>query len=536
MTRSRRSRSSRVLLTAATALVGVAFASPVARAEAGSDVAASPEAVVAAALGSAAVAVPDASVAAEAVEGVVDTTVNVPADPVTAEPTAAEEDIGSAAVPESSPPAAEAPVSGSDPAPTAAEPVPSPSSGAAAPPLGGDAADDAGAAGDTTAPSPVSPPAPAPDPVQAAQVGAVNVNVSIRVESPGDAGSVTQVNAVDAASTVAVPDAPRAADDIARDTDDAPDNAAADPVDDDPCDASRGCCTIVTLVLACLDVDQMAFSFEDIGDLLNTLFGNTGAKSTTNARPPVTAIQYRPVNVNISIRIKSPGNDGPVAQANLVQIRAAVSVAIPVIVPPAVPPADPSAEPAAPAVDVAVVTAAAPVDPEVAAVPEIAAADDVLAALIALAPAAPPVASAFLILPAMRISVLQPPISVAGVVISPSLRLGGRPGALWTGPAAAPRATPPTDDEQATREAGTRRAPHRAPAHRAPAPVPTPILPPLAASLAPSSPAGSGGGGGLPLALVLPFAIGLLDLGLRRVRASRLTPSDHPGRRPERPG
>ena len=47
-------------------------------------------------------------------------------------------------------------------------------------------------------------------------------------------------------------------------------------------------------------------------------------KTTSQYQPGVT--QYRPININISIRINSPGNDGPVSQKNV-----AVLVTAPVL-------------------------------------------------------------------------------------------------------------------------------------------------------------------------------------------------------------
>ena len=42
---------------------------------------------------------------------------------------------------------------------------------------------------------------------------------------------------------------------------------------------------------------------------------NTAAENPPQYQPGVT--QYRPININISIRINSPGNDGPVTQTNI---------------------------------------------------------------------------------------------------------------------------------------------------------------------------------------------------------------------------
>ena len=54
------------------------------------------------------------------------------------------------------------------------------------------------------------------------------------------------------------------------------------------------------------------------------------------------AVQYRPVNISVSIRISSPGNDGPVEQTNLVQVQASVSVEVAQAVQPLAGPLDPT--------------------------------------------------------------------------------------------------------------------------------------------------------------------------------------------------
>ena len=51
---------------------------------------------------------------------------------------------------------------------------------------------------------------------------------------------------------------------------------------------------------------------------------NTAGQNPSQYQPGVT--QYRPININISIRINSPGNDGPVSQKNV-----AVLVTAPVL-------------------------------------------------------------------------------------------------------------------------------------------------------------------------------------------------------------
>ena len=54
---------------------------------------------------------------------------------------------------------------------------------------------------------------------------------------------------------------------------------------------------------------------------------NTVGEKPPQYQPGVT--QYRPININISIRINSPGNDGPVKQTNNVAV---------VVLAPALPP------------------------------------------------------------------------------------------------------------------------------------------------------------------------------------------------------
>jgi hypothetical protein len=56
----------------------------------------------------------------------------------------------------------------------------------------------------------------------------------------------------------------------------------------------------------------------------NTNGNASGGSQSSSQYQPVTS-QYQPINVNISIRIASPGNDGPVTQTNL-------AIAMPVIV------------------------------------------------------------------------------------------------------------------------------------------------------------------------------------------------------------
>ena len=65
--------------------------------------------------------------------------------------------------------------------------------------------------------------------------------------------------------------------------------------------------------------------------------GNENAgESDGGYQAPTT--QYRPVNINISIRINSPGDNGPVVQAN---VAVGVALPTPVVTVPALPPSSP---------------------------------------------------------------------------------------------------------------------------------------------------------------------------------------------------
>jgi hypothetical protein len=166
------------------------------------------------------------------------------------------------------------------------------------------------------------PDAPFPDapPASVDQAEPTNVNVSVRIDSPGDNGSVDQVNAADA-DAVSQPDDPQPQPPPGESTA-AP--AAASPESPVPADASEwnwnwswNCADPVPELPA-----------DPSGSMQNWIWnwdwdcgapglpnGNTSGQSGVQYQPGVS--QYRPVNINISIRINSPGNDGPVRQTNI---------------------------------------------------------------------------------------------------------------------------------------------------------------------------------------------------------------------------
>jgi len=393
--------------------------------------------------------------------------------------------------------------------------------GTAAPPPPPAATPAGDEAGDITAGAPISPPPPAPATPVAVQQAPVNVSVSIRVESPGNSGNVTQVNGI-------VVDAPgggapgpattgaRSPDgtDIAGDTGDQSRDLTTDTTSDSPCDLGTGCCSLVVLNAICIATDATDISFADISALINGIVGDAFGNSNSTPQIPSAVVQLGPVNLNISIRIQSPGDDGAVLQTNIVQVRTVIS---PVLV-----------------------TVSSPVEPMRAeqpiAAPEEApvatASSEPVLAPSAAAPVAmmPPVAPAQR-LPAVRIPIAVAPISLPSIVISAVLQLQRPQRLAWMGPAV-PEA--PVISSAARSEDGHGRNPGKAPSPAPAPPPPAPLL--LAASVAPAPPGGGGGGGGLPLALAIPFAVGLIDVGYRRLRASRRVPSEVGGQRPERPG
>ncbi len=213
---------------------------------------------------------------------------------------------------------------------TAAEPV---TVGAvAAPPP--EPAVEAPAEAVPTAPTPDAPPSP-----EVTQTAPTNVNVSVRVDSPGDNGSVEQVN--NAASTTETapqyqPDPPQYQEPIPAS--DAPTaESAPQPPSSAPASAAEGwdwnwewnCGDAIPEIAVPTDagVQNWTWNWDWNCEDPNSISTNTVGEKPPQYQPGVT--QYRPININISIRINSPGNDGPVKQTNNVAV---------VVLAPALPP------------------------------------------------------------------------------------------------------------------------------------------------------------------------------------------------------
>ena len=186
-------------------------------------------------------------------------------------------------------------------------------------------------------PSLAEPVAPDKPPVAAAavQVQPVNVNVSVRIASPGDDGAVTQLNA-SVADVEADDPAPVAT---------APTQglvAASQPssIEAQPSSTAGSLSGPVEQTIR-VQPDTWTWNWNcrdspsDIPELASALSGalpknwnwNWNCGEDIRAGPNATAqlpsqyqaaaAQYQPVNINVSVRIASAGNNGPVVQTNL---------------------------------------------------------------------------------------------------------------------------------------------------------------------------------------------------------------------------
>jgi hypothetical protein len=238
-------------------------------------------------------------------------------------------------------PAAPAQAAAEEPAQTGADAAPPPAPVATAPQ----------AVPAVSEPQPAAEPAPDAPPPPAVQAEAANVNVSVRIDSPGDDGAVAQVNVATSVELpqyqpeqpryqpVVAPNPPPEAEEprseatqVEEPEPAAPEGAqwtwewgcGGDPFGDVSLPAG------VTPQVWIWNWDWNCGADE-------TPATNNQSEITTGYQPAPT--QYRPVNVNVSIRVNSAGDNGPVAQANV-----AVGVRVP---PPLViAPAPPSATPA----------------------------------------------------------------------------------------------------------------------------------------------------------------------------------------------
>ena len=388
----------------------------------------------------------------------------------------------------------------------------------------------------------------APAAATAVQASPTNVNVSVRIGSPGDNGPVTQVNVAAAvtsaaratgagasaapASTTAAPSTTSGA--HASTPAPQPTAASSSTAQDDP--------DTWTWQWNCLSKPDLSV-ISPVGSTTASLpknwtwIWNCGENPTQYQDG--TAAQYQPSNVNIAIRISSPGNDGPVSQAN-VAVAAHVG---PLVV----------AIPAGPAVVVSAPVSASDVAWDVV-IPG-------MTSLTALVAPPEPVrvggdlgvrSIVQLVDDAVELPYVLPPLLGTGAFhlverqrLVPGLRGLAAPvigrlapiGTFRLGTVSDADAESPSAEGHSTASgvSASRATKKPAPRWRAPLPRPVPAQVTSGASFAPAT-GGSSSGGGIPVFLALPFLAAMLDLA-RRVTLDRVSlPSGHRSRVPEDPG
>jgi hypothetical protein len=444
--------------------------------------------------------------------------------------------------------AAAAPPPVEDPAPTS-EPAPG-STGAdepAATPSAPEPATDATSSGDiapavadiasdtpAAAPRPAEQPAPAPPTkADAPPTATGNVNVSIRIDSPGDNGSVTQINLTGAG---VAPTGPSATTDRG--------GGDGNPSSDQP-STTLG----VTQDPVATPSGEWYWNWDCLGATSGGTISpqiprgvsfptswtwNWNCADNSSKYQGETSPRYQQINTNISIRISSPGNDGPVSQVNIGAAIAA-SLPAPVIGLPAQVGSGPLPAPVTTVLD-AVFASPATVPAPVS--------GDTTAPLL---PGAPLIAPAET-LAAGPTGLGAPSTFAAAARFATGLHAEPWRGAWWrattTGrPNATDRSVAAQDAWQAAASrvpraavaAPTGRRPVASPRRLPRMPDPAPLT---SVSGASASSAGVGGssGSGLPALLLLPFVAALLDLARRVALEHAALPTGHRRRAPDRPG
>ena len=404
---------------------------------------------------------------------------------------------------------------------------------------------------DTTSDTPATAPESAPreeprsstsSPTVAAQVLPTNVNVSVRVASPGDNGAVTQMNVTTASSpapVVAATTSSQTPADRPAPVETGRSTTAVSPAGSPTISSPQGSEGTWTWDWDCLSLPTMTgmSSQGSTGGITpSNWIWNWNCGTNTTQYHNADTEQYRPINVNVGIRISSPGNDGPVSQANVV---VAIGVGAP-----ATPPV--FAPPTAPTESLPVVAPAPEGQPEAApseAAPSAGDAGGVMDSelgIVVLEPAddfVDPSHGAF------RPGGLLSAIGPAGIGISRRVApsVAGRT-ALGALPTVAIR---PWSTAGALRAGGGRQA--HASSERTAVEKTKPrwtrsrgirgsITPQSSGTSVAPAGAGSSSSGGLPLVLALPFLAAVLDMARRRVLDRVATPSGHRSRVPDDPG
>ena len=378
----------------------------------------------------------------------------------------------------------------------------------------------------TAAPPPATPP-----PVSA------NINVSVRIDSPGDNGSVTQVNVSGGSVTPLSTAAAAEKTPVAPTTSSQPQSSAAPPAPPVASGSSDSWywtwdCLGAPPISAISPTGSATGSFPSSW----TWIWNCGDNSTQYQSE--TRGENSQINTNIAIRISSPGDDGSVTQVN---VGAAVTIPMPreghgapfLPSPVNVPPALESAPGVVPA-ELGSVLAAAPLldTTDITAVLDTGAATDVATEPVSAIPFAAPGAPL-----AAQTTRRHPPDRRAGDVqtiripMAPVVRYApattSAVDAAWraASPASAVGSKAPSRPPEATAAPRTAQQPSRAP-----------VISVSGVSAGAAAGGTGGSGSGLPLLLALPFVAALLDLA-RRVALEHATwPSGHRRRVPDRPG
>ena len=205
-------------------------------------------------------------------------------------------------------------------------------------------------------PSPVAAPVvpqPLPEPEPAVvQQSPANVNVSVRVDSPGDDGAVTQLNVAVGGSSPQYQEPqtqyqpPVLPDPEEHEVDDVAPAAGEAAIDDWNWSWNWSCGDAPVGDIA-IPVGVLQQNWNWNWNWIcggNEPAGNESIEESSDGYQAPTT-QYRPVNINISIRINSPGDNGPVVQAN---VAVGVTLPAPVVIVPSMPPATPQTPAPAP--------------------------------------------------------------------------------------------------------------------------------------------------------------------------------------------
>jgi hypothetical protein len=398
---------------------------------------------------------------------------------------------------------------------------------------------------DSTGSAGAAPPAPAgPAPTAPATVrpaatptAALNVNVDVRIDSSGDNGAVTQLNAAAPAPTSTTSVTPRA---------EPPATGTAATAGPSPADTGESSWYWQWDCLSAPEVPVVSPAGSGGGSIpaswtwIWNCAGNEGQYQDQSAG------QYQQINANISVRISSPGNNGPVTQTNIA-ISTGTGSTAGVSRPPSSTPSTSVGSQVTigvtlPAIAIALPTLEAAFLEPVAATPAV---EETIAAVTGDVEVELD-AALRLVTASLGAGGALEPIDLRRAPFRRS-QVAATVGGLAFGPTAGGIAVIPTPTAvaaaagRASFEAGRATRDARATRHVPGAPdepSPAPRAPMTAPTGATASAAGAGGssGGGIPIFLALPFVAAMLDLA-RRVALDRAAwPSGHRRRVPERPG